>query len=155
MKIGEEAGREGGAEQNEKEGTHQQNTVHSYKSAIRSTGDLGCGVKLYKSGHYVKKLFPSPFSKGKQLIVHDKLTAFCSLPRLCKISFPAFLFFSPPPFPSIVEAPVLYFLHALQMLKKGTDIYWARVYLYSGSSLTICQLLWARSGKTLKQLILY
>lgn len=38
-----------------------------------------------------KKLFPTLLSK--QLIVHDKLIAFCSLPRLCKISFPAFLVF--------------------------------------------------------------
>lgn len=78
MRIREEASREGGAEQNEKEGTHQQNIVHSYKSAIWSTGDSSYGVKSYKSGHYVKKLLPTLLSKGKQLIVHDKLTAFCS-----------------------------------------------------------------------------
>lgn len=53
MRTEEEASKEGGAEQNEKEGTHQQNIVHSYKSAIRSTGDSGYEVKSYKSGRFV------------------------------------------------------------------------------------------------------
>lgn len=42
MGVYEEVSREGGAEQNEKEGPHQQNIVHSHKCANRSTGDLGC-----------------------------------------------------------------------------------------------------------------
>lgn len=84
----------------------------------------------------MKTLSPTLLSKGKQLIVHDKLKTFCPL---CKIRLPA-----PPhasPFSSLVNGEVLYFLHALQTQKKRSDIYWARVYLYSSSCFAICQLL--------------
>lgn len=48
-------------------------------------------VKSHKSGHFMKTLSPTLLSKGKQLIVHDKLKTFGPL---CKIRFPA----PPPPF---------------------------------------------------------
>lgn len=81
MGLSKEVRREGGAEQKEKEAAHQQNIVHSYYCAIRSMGDSGYVAKSYKSGHFMKNLPPTLLSKGKQLIVRDKLKTFG--PALC------------------------------------------------------------------------
>lgn len=100
MGLFEEVSREGGAVQTEKEGTHQQNIVHSHYCPIGSMG--GLRWNHINQDTLWKTVPPLCSPNSKQLVVRDKLKTFWPL---CKIRFPA----SPPAssFSSLVNGEVL------------------------------------------------